>query len=122
MLFDAIAAKQMATAALLIALTAPQDSSVSSFFNEYDRSPEARPAWDMLVLGIEIGLTWANANMQPSRNAGPLYCQPNTIVMTVPQLIDILRHASRDDAVIARAPLGAGILRSLQKAFPCAAP
>jgi len=83
MLFNAIAAKQMATAVLLIALTAPQYSSVSSFLMNTTAARETRPAWDALVLGIEIGITWANANMQPARNARPLYCRPNTMVMTV---------------------------------------
>jgi hypothetical protein len=69
---------------------------------------------------IESGLGWANAELTMVRKTSPLYCAPTKISLTGSQLADILRRASEDDpAGIGKMPVGLGLLRSLERAFPC---
>jgi hypothetical protein len=89
--------------------------TAGGFLKEYDTAKA--PARAVLV----DGLGWANASLRAEGKQSPLYCEPKELALTTSQVIDILRRQVRRPP-LASDPLGAVILASLQKVFPCTMP
>lgn len=68
------------------------------------------------------GLEWANAYLTRKRNQQPLYCTPKNLALTADQVIQIVRRTMASFPEIENQPIGAGILFSFQKTFPCNEP
>jgi len=77
------------------------------------------PTEDRLKIEYEDGLGWANSELTIVRKASPFYCTPNKIALTGSQFVDIVQQAREDDPSIGKQFVGLGLLRSLERVFPC---
>ena len=97
--------------------------TAGGFLKEYDTAKApARAVLEVLIKGMVDGLGWANASLRAEGKQSPLYCEPKELALTTSQVIDILRRQVRQSPPLASDPLGAVILASLQKVFPCTMP
>jgi hypothetical protein len=76
------------------------------------------PSVSAFTAGMGHGYDWANTYL---RLAGqrPLYCEPQTITLTVEQRVDIMTRFLERFPADRSKPMGAVLLKSLQEAFPC---
>jgi len=100
------------------------EPNATAFLEMYDGGDqEARQTAEFGISMIEIGLEWANT--EATRRTQPLFCLPPKLVMTASQLIDVVRRGIEEDRrlglryQIANLPLGAALLVSLERVFPC---
>jgi hypothetical protein len=68
--------------------------------------------------GMTTGLLWGNV-MLKDRGQPPLYCQPDKLVITDAQMIDMMRRAMKDNPKWGEFPIGMMVLATLQRTFPC---
>jgi hypothetical protein len=57
--------------------------------------------------------------MLKDRGQPPLYCQPDKLVITDAQMIDMMRRAMKDNPKWGEFPIGMMVLATLQRTFPC---
>jgi hypothetical protein len=108
---------------LLAALSSTANSAEDStreVLRLYDKFlvPEDRKHIDSLIGGMQTGLMRANVELK-HRGEALLYCQPDRLVITDSQMIDMMRRAIKDDAKLGDYPLGMVVLVTLKKVFPC---
>ena len=89
-------------------------SQMSTSANEY-----ARDMIEMTLTGMESGMLWANTFLRQYRKEQPLYCQPENLTLTTPQILDMLRGGVQTDSKIGQLPVGLGLLTVLRRTFPC---
>jgi hypothetical protein len=118
------------TLVLLLALSASDatakddlpkiDGSIRSTLDVYDKFlvPEDRKGIESFIGGMQIGLLWANVVLK-ERGQPLLYCQPDKLVITDSQMIDMMRRAMNDNPKWGDFPLGMMVLVTLQRTFPC---
>ncbi len=94
--------------------------STRDVLHVYDKYlvPEDRRHIENFIGAMEIGLLWANVGLKHQGQA-LLYCQPDKLVITNSQMIDMIRRAIKDDAKLGDYPVGMVVLVTLQKTFPC---
>ena len=73
----------------------------------------------ILIGGILIGLSWANAHLLTAKEKNRIYCQPDSLSITKIQMIKILTRYSKDNIEVAKFPIGYVTLKALQETFPC---
>ena len=99
--------------------TKPNVGSARYALDAYDKMlPEDRRIVENFISGIEEGLSWANVAVKNQRQP-PLYCQPDHLTLTVPQIIDVMRRGINNDPALGDYPLGMVALIALQRTFPC---
>lgn len=105
---------------LLWPVSAQADVSANEILQQYDASSaNGRATWEAILAQTESGLGYANAYLEHTRNAAPLYCPPPQLALTGVQLINIVRRAIRNDPHLGEQPLGFVTLTALQRVFPC---
>ena len=72
----------------------------------------------LYLAGIGAGFTWANANIT-SRKLQPTFCAPAKLGITAEQYGEILADYVKENPASASRPVGAILLASLQRVFPC---
>lgn len=100
--------------------TAEENGSIRSTLDAYDKIlvPKDRKIIETLIGGMTIGLLWANATLK-ERGQPLLYCQPDKLVITQSQIIDMMRRTMKDNPKWGDFPLGMMVLMTLQRTFPC---
>ena len=73
---------------------------------------------ESLISGMQIGMLWANAELR-HRKQPLLYCQPEKLRITAPQMVDMLRKTIRENPRLGDYPIGLAVLTTLQDTFPC---
>jgi hypothetical protein len=99
--------------------TAENVGSTRYALDAYDKMlPEDRRIVENFINGIEEGLSWANVVLKNQRQP-PLYCQPDRLSITVPQIIGVMRREINNDPALGDYPLGMVALIALQRTFTC---
>ena len=76
---------------------------------------------NMYINGIGNGFSWANAELINSTGR-PLFCQPDGLVLTVDQEVDIVSRYIKRIPANGKFDLGGVMLAALRDAFPCPKP
>jgi predicted secreted protein len=72
------------------------------------------------IESMEAGVHEANAYLVKTRNEKALYCQPEKLVLTGPQIADMLKRAvDEKDSKLGDVWLPSALLIVLQRTFPC---
>ena len=79
-----------------------------------------RKVWELIFGNTYNGMRWANAALA-SRKQRQLFCEPNNVVLTSPQVKEMLRGQLNADPKFGDLPFGFAILVVLQMKFPCTA-
>jgi hypothetical protein len=74
---------------------------------------------DKIVETLEDGLSWANAYLRSQRKEQAIYCIPEKLVLTGPQIIDMMQRRVREKPDTGFLPYSLTILDALIDAFPC---
>jgi len=73
------------------------------------------------IVSVEAGVHQANEYLK-AHNQTPIYCQPPQLVLTGPQLADMIhRAADEKDSKVEDMTVSASLLFVLQRTFPCTA-
>jgi hypothetical protein len=104
------------TASLAASRVMSADAPTAKQFLQLAGSEDGRDLADVKIISVEQGINVANAHLA----SHPLYCQPAALVLTGPQLADMVGRAVAADKKLEDVPLPAVLLGVLQKTFPCA--
>jgi hypothetical protein len=107
-----------ASAALAaIAVPARADATAKQFLQLVD-SEDGRALGETKIVALEEGVRITNASLA---SAAKLYCQPATLVLTGPQLADMVRRAVAANDKLEDTMMSTVLLDVLKSTFPCAA-
>lgn len=96
------------------------EQTVNELLKDYNSAKgDKRSIIELLVSQTENGMNWANIHVQVVRNEKPLYCDPENLVLTGSQILDMLRREAKEFPETGRHPYGYGILAVKIKTFPC---
>jgi len=99
--------------------TAMAEYDVKSALQAYDAADsDNRKVWELIFGNTYNGMRWANATLV-GRKQQQLFCEPNNVVLTGPQVTEMLRGQLNADPKFGDLPYGFGILIVLQIKFPC---
>ena len=74
------------------------------------------------IVSMEAGVHQVNEYLK-ANNQTPIYCQPQQLVLTGPQLADMIHRAAEEkDSKVKEMTMPSALLFVLQKTFPCGAP
>jgi hypothetical protein len=76
------------------------------------------PTTRAFLEGMGQGFDWANTALRVSGQR-PLFCEPQSVVLTVEQRVEILERYYKRNRETGTKPLGLTLLKSLKEAFPC---
>ncbi|HVU20786.1 MAG TPA: hypothetical protein VHE09_08650 [Rhizomicrobium sp.] len=109
----------MILAGVAIIATAPAhaDGTAKQFMQLVD-SEDGRALGETKLVALEEGIRVTNASLGPTAK---LYCQPPTLVLTGPQIADMLRRAVAANDKLEDQAVSAVLLGVLETTFPCAA-
>lgn len=105
------------TAVVAVSAPAHADVTAKQFLQLVD-SEDGQALGETKLVALEEGIRVTNASLAPTAK---LYCQPATLVLTGPQLADMLRRAVAADESQKNKPMSAVMLDVLEKTFPCVA-
>lgn len=103
------------TMAIVLALvgasanTAHAELDVNRFL-EMSTDEAGREVTETMLTGMESGMLWANTFISQYRKEQPIYCQPDKVTLTAPQILDMLRRGVHADSRIGQLPVGFGLL------------
>ena len=104
---------------LLGPTTAMAEYDVKSALQAYDSADlDNRKVWELIFGNTYNGMRWANAALV-NRKQQQLFCEPNNVALTGPQVTEMLRRQLNADPKFGDIPFGFGILIVLQIKFPC---
>ena len=104
---------------LLGPTTAMAEYDVKSALQAYDSADsDNRKVWELIFGNTYNGMRWANSVLV-HRKQQQLFCEPNNVVLTGPQVTEMLRSQLHADPKFGDIPFGFGILVVLQIKFPC---
>lgn len=112
----------IAGAVVLGMLTSPAraEGSAGDTLSLYDAHPAARDTIEFGLRNLSIGFAVSNAYLETVREEEPNFCISSHLVLTGPQLIDILRRGLDRDPVRGGTPVSVAPLLALVEVFPCA--
>ncbi len=110
----------MAAVAMVAAAASPSQAGVSTkqFLDVYD-SEDGQPAAELQIAAMEQGLLELNRYVAKIRDEQPVYCQPEQLSLTGPQLADMVHRGVAENPKLKDQPLSVSLLAILQKTFPC---
>lgn len=100
------------------AAPARADATAKQFMQLVD-SEDGRALGETKLVALEEGIRATNAALATGTK---LYCQPATLVLTGPQIADMLRRAVAANNKLEDQAVSAVLLNVLETTFPCAAP
>lgn len=107
---------------LLSPTTAMAEYDLNSALRDYDSAdPPNRKTWELIFANTYNGINWADSVLV-YRKQQRLFCAPDNVVLTGPQVIEILRGQLNATPKIGEVPYGLAILFELQSKFPCLQP
>jgi hypothetical protein len=83
-----------------------------------ERLERGDPSEKLFLMGIGIGLSWANAGLN-SGHKPLLFCVPEKVALTSEQELDILKRYVHENPASADFPVGGVLVSALIEAFPC---
>ena len=111
-------ALSVACAAMMVcALPAHADATAKQFL-QLVNSEDGRDLGETKLVALEEGIRATDAALAPGSR---LYCQPPTLVLTGPQIADMLRRAVAANDKLEDQPVSSVLLGVLETTFPCAA-
>ena len=107
---------------LLGPTTAMAEYDVKSALHLYDSADaDNRKVWELIFGNTYNGMRWANSVLV-HRKQQELFCEPNNVVLSGPQVTEMLREQLNADPKFGELPFGFGILVVVQSKFPCPLP
>jgi hypothetical protein len=104
---------------LLGPTTAMAEYDVKSALQLYDSADsDNRKVWELIFGNTYNGMRWANAVLAGKKQK-QLFCEPKNVVLTGPEVTEMLRGQLNADPKFGELPFGFGIFIVLQTAFPC---
>jgi hypothetical protein len=115
--------KHVIAAAMLASLAfitpAQAEDSAKIYLEKIDQSdPQESSRHRSVLAAFGIGLFWANIHLVAT-GGKPIYCQPENLVLTDYQEVDMVRRYIKEFPDAANAPAGLVVLKALQNVFPC---
>src|ERR1700761_3264006 len=101
-----------AVAAFALALPAHAETTAKQFLEVY-ASPDGESLGEMQISATEQGLHQLNTYLVKTAKEKPVYCQPDTLILTGAQLADMLTRGVNEDAALKNMPLSAATLAVL---------
>jgi hypothetical protein len=78
------------------------------------------PSYNSYLTGIEEGFGWYGVGVEHQLRGRRLYCQPDGLSLTTPQIIDIVkRWVAKNPTHNGGLPIGYALLQALIDTFPC---
>lgn len=113
--------KSLALIMLFLSASVVQAEMSTKEFMQYYRMADASvtPIIDKSLTSFQNGLSWANVYLSEERGAVPIYCSPETLVLTGGQLMDVMLRFAEDDKEYLELPYSFTLFRALQATFPC---
>ncbi len=108
-----------ACAAILLAAASAHADETAKQFLQVDASDDGQPLAETKIAAQEEGIRIANAALPA---ASKFYCQPPTLVLTGPQLADMVRRAVKADDKLEKQLVSSVLFNVLKSTFPCTAP
>lgn len=105
-------------AAIVAAAVPARADGTAKQYLQLDASDDGQALAETKIAAQEEGIRVVNAGL-PS--GSKLYCQPATLVLTGPQLADMVRRAVAADDKLEDQMVSSVLLGVLEKTFPCAA-
>jgi hypothetical protein len=104
---------------LLGPTTAMAEYDVKSALQLYDSADsDNRKVWEIIFGNTYNGMRWANAVLAGKKQK-QLFCEPKNVVLTGPEVTEMLRGQLKADSKFGELPFGFGIFIVVQAAFPC---
>jgi len=106
----------------LLSTAVHAEPDAPTFLKHYDEADLAtKKSLERWISDIQNGMSWANAELL-DRSQPPLYCPPDSLVLTGQQLVDILRREVTwrevtTPGVVAKVAFPAVLLLALEKSF-----
>lgn len=107
----------LASAAILLAVAPARADGTAKQFLQLDASDDGVALAETKIASQEEGIRVVNASLPAGSK---LYCQPAALVMTGPQLADMVRRAVKADDKLEDKAMSSVLLDVLEKTFPCA--
>jgi len=105
--------------AAFIATTGPSLADTAKQFLELYNSEDGQGLAISKIASMEAGVREANEYLK-THGERPLYCQPAQLVLTGPQIADMIRRAAEEkDSKVEDMTIPGALLFVLQKTFPC---
>ena len=99
---------------------AQNQTTIGEFLKEYDAAnSDKKTQLEREILGVEYGFILANGHLEGVRKQPRLYCQPDQLSMTGPQIVSMLRRQTQQQPESEKWPTGAGMLQTYINTFPC---
>jgi hypothetical protein len=102
-----------ALTAFALALPAHAETTAKQFLEVY-ASPDGESLGEMQISATEQGLHQINTYLKKTAGQKPVYCQPDTLILTGAQLADMLTRAVNENSALKNMPLSATVLIVLQ--------
>jgi hypothetical protein len=77
-----------------------------------------RAVLERTLINVQNGISIANSSLMTKQRL-PLFCPPQTLALTGPQILDMLRSGVKEDRLFGKLPVGLAIMVVLEKKFPC---
>jgi hypothetical protein len=105
--------------AALVATTGPSLADTAKQFLELYNSEDGQGLAIVKITSMEAGMHQVNDYLKAHGQA-PLYCQPPQLVLTGPQVGDMIRRAAEEkNSKVEDMTIPAALLFVLQRTFPC---
>jgi hypothetical protein len=105
--------------AALVAATAPaRADATAKQYLQLEASEDGVLLAETKIASVEEGIRVTNTTLA---QGSKLYCQPATLVLTGPQLADMVRRAVAADEKLEKQMMSSVLLGVLEKTFPCTA-
>jgi len=114
-----LTALTLACAAMIAAAVPAHADVTAKQFLQLVNSEDGRDLGETKLVAMEEGIRTTNAALT---SGSKLYCQPATLVLTGPQIADMLRRAVAANDKLEDQPVSSVVLGVLESTFPCAAP
>jgi hypothetical protein len=99
-----------------------QQADVNAVLHDYDTGERIqRIVLEKTLTNMQSGISVANSTLI-FKQQSPLYCPPQTLVMTGPEIVGLLRRGVKDSPLIGKQTVGVAIMMMLEKTFPCRKP
>ena len=103
----------------LVASAGPSLADTTKQFLDLYNSEDGQGLALVKITAMEAGVHQANEALK-ARNGKPLYCQPPQLVLTGPQIADMIhRAADEKDSKVKDMTVSQSLLLVLQRTFPC---
>jgi hypothetical protein len=105
--------------AALAVTTGPSLADTAKQFLQLYNSEDGQGLAIAKIASMEAGVHQANEYLK-AHNEAPIYCQPPQLVLTGPQIADMIRRAAEEkDSKVEDMTVPSALLFVLQKTFPC---